>query len=147
MGLSTSVCCRGGMAMPRGGQRYEYGSMADPPSTGPDLDGLLRELLKQAGEIPVETNGNGTGDAEAKLLDVQVDGVRYILVRRQLRADSKIGLSPREREIVRLIARGLPNKAIAEILDVSLWTVATHLRRVFGKLGVSSRAEMVAKAL
>ena len=133
--------------MPRGGQRYEYGSMADPPSTGPALDGLLRELLKQAGEIPVETNGNGTGDAEAKLLDVQVDGVRYILVRRQLRADGKIGLSPREREIVRLIARGLPNKAIAEILDVSLWTVATHLRRVFGKLGVSSRAEMVAKAL
>ena len=53
-------------------------------------------------------------------------------------------LSPREQEIVRLVAKGLPNKTIAAILDISPWTVATHLRRVFGKLGVRSRAAMIA---
>ena len=45
------------------------------------------------------------------------------------------------------MARGLPTKAIANVLDVSLWTVSTHLRRVFAKLQVNSRAEMVARAL
>ena len=55
-------------------------------------------------------------------------------------------LSPREQEIVRLVAVGLPNKAIAAVLEISVWTVATHLRRVFAKLEVNSRAGMVARA-
>ena len=39
------------------------------------------------------------------------------------------------------------NKVIADVLDVSLWTVGTHLRRIITKLGVNSRAEMVAHVL
>lgn len=58
--------------------------------------------------------------------------------------DKLVILSPREKEIVRLVAKGLPNKTIAAILDISPWTVATHIRRVFGKLGVRSRAAMIA---
>jgi hypothetical protein len=46
-----------------------------------------------------------------------------------------------------MVARGYPNKTIASILDISSWTVASHLRRVFTKLGVSSRAAMVARLL
>jgi DNA-binding NarL/FixJ family response regulator len=53
----------------------------------------------------------------------------------------------RECEIVRLVAKGHCNKTIALVLDISAWTVATHLRRIFAKLEVSSRAEMVARAL
>jgi DNA-binding CsgD family transcriptional regulator len=53
-------------------------------------------------------------------------------------------LSPREMEIARLVAHGATNRSIATTLDISLWTVSTHLRRVFAKLRVSSRAEMVA---
>lgn len=56
-------------------------------------------------------------------------------------------LSPREQEIVRLVARGHPNKTIAAILEISPWTVSTHIRRIFAKLGVNSRSEMVASAL
>ena len=56
-------------------------------------------------------------------------------------------LSPREREVVRLVASGLPNKSIAHALQISSWTVATYMRRIFAKLDVCSRAEMVAKAL
>jgi DNA-binding CsgD family transcriptional regulator len=55
-----------------------------------------------------------------------------------------VTLSPREREIALLIARGLPNKAIGAVLGISTWTVATHLRRMFAKTGVTSRAAMVA---
>jgi DNA-binding CsgD family transcriptional regulator len=54
-------------------------------------------------------------------------------------------LSPRELQIVRLVADGATNRAIASSLDISLWTVSTHMRRIFAKLGVYSRAEMVAQ--
>jgi two-component system, NarL family, nitrate/nitrite response regulator NarL len=50
-----------------------------------------------------------------------------------------------ELAIARLIAKGLPNKCIGDILEISPWTVATHLRRIFVKLGVTSRAAMVAR--
>ena len=46
-----------------------------------------------------------------------------------------------------MVARGYPNRTIASALDISSWTVASHLRRVFSKLGVSSRAAMVARLL
>ena len=54
-------------------------------------------------------------------------------------------LSPRELQIARLVASGATNRAIADALEISLWTVSTHLRRVFAKTGVASRAEMVAE--
>jgi DNA-binding CsgD family transcriptional regulator len=54
-------------------------------------------------------------------------------------------LSPREREIVLLVAQGHPTKAIARHLGISIWTVATHLRRIFARLGVGSRAAMIAR--
>jgi DNA-binding NarL/FixJ family response regulator len=52
-------------------------------------------------------------------------------------------LSPREIEVARLVASGLPNKIIAHELGISNWTVCTHLRRTFSKLGVTTRASMV----
>lgn len=56
-------------------------------------------------------------------------------------------LSPREIEIVRLVARDRTNKEISRVLGISVWTVGTHMRRVFAKLGVHSRAAMVAVAM
>jgi DNA-binding CsgD family transcriptional regulator len=54
-------------------------------------------------------------------------------------------LSPREREIARMVAQGYPNKTIASVLDISSWTVSSHLRRIFVKLQVSSRAAMATR--
>lgn len=51
-------------------------------------------------------------------------------------------LTRRELEIVRLVAAGHVNKQIADELRISVWTVSTHLRRIFVKLGVDSRAAM-----
>ena len=52
-------------------------------------------------------------------------------------------LSERELQIVELVACGRSNKQIAKKLKISEWTVSTHLRRIFAKLKVDSRAAMV----
>jgi DNA-binding NarL/FixJ family response regulator len=50
-------------------------------------------------------------------------------------------LSPREREVLDLVAHGLPNKLIARRLEISERTVKAHLTRVFAQIGVSDRTE------
>lgn len=60
---------------------------------------------------------------------------------------SELPLSPRECEIARLVASDLTNKEIARVLEISEWTVSTHLRRIFSKLRVHSKAAMVARVL
>jgi DNA-binding CsgD family transcriptional regulator len=58
-----------------------------------------------------------------------------------------VKLSPRELAIAHLVSQGLPNKTIGKHLSISQWTVATYLRRMFIKLGVNSRAAMVARLM
>ncbi len=57
------------------------------------------------------------------------------------------GLSEREAEVLRLVARGLTNAHIGEQLFISPRTVDAHLRRIYDKLGTASRAEAVRFAL
>jgi DNA-binding CsgD family transcriptional regulator len=102
----------------------------------------LKEMLQQA---------------EGGRLDIAqetYDGVAFVLehanVRCVLVVQSSLerpSLSPRESQIAALIADGATNRLIASVLDISLWTVSTHIRRIFAKLGVNSRAEMVAHLL
>jgi DNA-binding NarL/FixJ family response regulator len=56
------------------------------------------------------------------------------------------GLSPRELEVLRLVATGDSNRAIAEALFLSEKTVARHVSNIFTKLGVSSRSAATAYA-
>ena len=62
------------------------------------------------------------------------------------RAPGRAALSPREREVLRLVASGSTNKEIAEALAIGGETVKTLLARIFAKLGVRRRAEAVAEA-
>jgi len=80
------------------------------------------------------------------VLDLERDGLRCTIVR-AARPIAQTILSPREAEIARMIAEGHPNKVIAAVLDISTWTVNTYLRRMFVKLGVTSRAAMVARLM
>lgn len=57
--------------------------------------------------------------------------------------DQLAGLTPRQREILKLLVQGLPNKAIAQALDIREITVKAQLTRVFKKFGVSNRTELV----
>jgi DNA-binding CsgD family transcriptional regulator len=52
-------------------------------------------------------------------------------------------LTQRELQIATLVALGCSNKQIANRLKISEWTISTHLRRIFIKLGVTSRAAMI----
>ncbi|MGD2140334.1 MAG: LuxR C-terminal-related transcriptional regulator [Burkholderiales bacterium] len=53
---------------------------------------------------------------------------------------SNSGLTPREREVLALVAAGKSNRRIASALDISEHTVARHVSNIFDKLGVNSRA-------
>ncbi len=57
------------------------------------------------------------------------------------------GLTPREAQLVELIAVGYSTEDIAEALDISTATVRTHIRAIFNEVGVSTRAELVARIM
>ncbi|MFE5325570.1 response regulator [Embleya sp. NPDC056575] len=56
-------------------------------------------------------------------------------------------ITPREREVLALIGRGLPNRAIAEKLFISEATVKTHINNLFAKAGIRDRADAVRRAI
>ncbi len=56
------------------------------------------------------------------------------------------GLTPREVEVLGLVAEGLPNKSIARRLDISEHTVKFHVNAIMGKLEAKSRTEAVTRA-
>jgi DNA-binding CsgD family transcriptional regulator len=130
------------------------------------LEPILRDLLAHAARrAPVdardaESDGLCDEFGSRVLFDVEVDGARYQLLRSATpvppppvappsadEAAHHTVLSPREREIVRMVALGHPNKTIAAVLEISCWTVGTYLRRIFAKLNVGSRAAMVARVM
>jgi DNA-binding NarL/FixJ family response regulator len=62
------------------------------------------------------------------------------------RSDDVSPLTPRERQVLALVARGMTNREAAEQLGIGEESVKTYLERAYGKLGVSRRAEAVAEA-
>ena len=108
-----------------------------------DIEDVLLSLAVKLGTLAYG-DGQTRNDAinrDHVLLDVEVGDIRLIALRRGTPSPMSM-LSPREQEIARMVALGYPNKTIASILDISSWTVASHLRRIFIKLQVSSRAAM-----
>jgi DNA-binding CsgD family transcriptional regulator len=80
------------------------------------------------------------------ILDLELGGFLLILLRTTAQQSGvKSLLSPRQREIAKMVAEGRTNKSIAHALGISEWTVNSHLRRLYAKTGVNSRAQLVAK--
>jgi len=65
---------------------------------------------------------------------------------RERNARGKARLTPRERDVVHLVARGLKNREIAEQLEITAGTVKVHLMHVFEKTGVKDRFELSVRA-
>jgi DNA-binding CsgD family transcriptional regulator len=68
----------------------------------------------------------------------EVPGLRH----RYTKPGPATSLTAREREVVALAARGLPDRGVADALGISIRTAQTHLARAFTKLGVHSRSEL-----
>jgi len=64
-----------------------------------------------------------------------------------VKVDSTDGLSPREREVLQLIAEGYSNKQIAEILTISIKTVQAHRMNLMSKLDLHDRADLIKYAI
>jgi len=110
------------------------------------VDNLVRKLVAHATHMAVS---GACGDDESRkiVFNAEFDGMRCLIVREPKTTEARVSCTPRECEIARMVAKGYPNKAIAAVLEISSWTVGTHLRHMFAKLGVPSRAAMVARMI
>jgi DNA-binding NarL/FixJ family response regulator len=81
--------------------------------------------------------------ASSKALGVAVEALATSPTVRAVNASGMNLLSERELQVVRCLAEGLTNREIAERLKLSQHTIKNHLFRVFDKLGVSSRVELL----
>lgn len=117
-------------------------------SASTSIPEVIRELVSLVEcSYPQPESLDNQRPSEVVLFDAEVNGERYLLVRMPKQDRERLQLSPREYEIVRMVAKGHPNKVIADVLNISSWTVCTHLRRIFAKMGVGSRAAMVAQLM
>jgi DNA-binding CsgD family transcriptional regulator len=79
---------------------------------------------------------------------IEVEEQLFIVINRGRQTEMKEPtiterLTQRELQIMVMIAEGKVNKQIADRLNISQWTVSTHLRRIYAKLGVDRRGAMI----
>ncbi|MFM0052537.1 response regulator transcription factor [Caballeronia grimmiae] len=103
-------------------------------------------LVDNANRDPVPTCDRSPA---AEMVRFRIDGkVCGIMPESPAQANAREGdtftqiLTHRELQIATLVALGRANKQIAAELHISEWTVSSHLRRIFSKLGVRSRAAL-----
>jgi DNA-binding NarL/FixJ family response regulator len=114
-------------------------------SVGPEI-GLT--LLARAALLAPREAASVASEAATVLasLGMQRDAARAQALADAARADGPAGLSPREVEVLRLLARGMTNREIAETLVISERTAINHVSHIFDKLGVENRAAATAYA-
>jgi DNA-binding NarL/FixJ family response regulator len=111
-----------------------------------DVETAVRLLLQSTCGLP----DRDSAPERRITFEVCIDGQPYtIYIDAIIPANDALHphLSPRELDIARLIAKGLANKTIAAALGLRPSTVGTYTKRIYLKLNVNSRAEMVAKLL
>jgi DNA-binding NarL/FixJ family response regulator len=110
---------------------------------GGDFPGFFRERLRRVRQMCEGTVG---ADAEriwteGTHLGVD-DAIAQAFGTSRPRPSAPAGLSARELEVVHLVAEGLPNKAIAAHLHLSVRTVESHVRHVLTKAGLNNRTQL-----
>jgi DNA-binding NarL/FixJ family response regulator len=103
-------------------------------------------LTKDAGAEQIRTAVEAVARGEAALDPAVQHHVLAALTEPAASAELPDGLTPREAEVLALIAEGLTNAEIADRLVVSAATVKTHVNHIFAKAGVRDRAQAVVYA-
>lgn len=101
--------------------------------------GAAGYLLKDGGMDDIVRAVRAAANGEAPLSPRAAQAILSARPARQLPE-----LSAREREVVELVVEGLKNKDVADRLGISEKTVKTHLTHVYQRLGVTTRADMIA---
>jgi len=110
----------------------EIDSAAAPPAVT-----LLTDARGEPLYVHVLPFGSGSDS------DIAVS-VRELGIEREAFA-RRYGLSPREAEVAELVLRGYPNPVIASTLGIAPTTTKRHLTRIFDKIGVDSRTQLVSR--
>jgi DNA-binding NarL/FixJ family response regulator len=105
----------------------------------------FNELAREAGAQGTLLK-TGRGEELLRALRSVAEGEQVFDERHPRRPPGRAALSPREREVLKLIAAGATNRDVAATLEIGEETVKTMLARAFAKLGVSRRAEAVSEA-
>ena len=118
---------------------------ADPATDGPGIAGSPVAYLPS--DIDAQALAAAVRAAAAGLivLDPAIAGATGVHAHARATAEGE-SLTAREREVLHLVAEGLPNKAIARELSISEHTAKFHVGSLLGKLGAASRTEAVTLA-
>ncbi|MBE3551054.1 MAG: helix-turn-helix transcriptional regulator [Brockia lithotrophica] len=105
-------------------------------STYRDPNGYAIWLIEVAEQIERELEA-GEGEADRGTLSEETGGEKAVFLENTL--------TEREREVLDFVLEGLSDEAIAQELHISIWTVRTHRKNVYRKLGVGTLRELVRK--
>ena len=118
---------------------------ADPGTDGPGLSGAPVAYVASDVDALALTAAVRAAAAGLIVLDPTVAGATGVHAHVRVSTEGET-LTTREREVLELVAAGLPNKAIARELGISEHTAKFHVGSLLGKLGAASRTEAVTLA-
>ena len=104
-------------------------------------------LRAQLADDSIAIVGEFASLGEARRADLAADAIMLAGGRPAGDESPVDALTPREREVLELVAEGRSNKAIAEALGISDQTVKFHVASINGKLGAANRTEAVRRAV
>lgn len=103
-------------------------------------------LIPGARFLPLETRNHILLEGEPSWTQFVQAIEEFLPASRTEAADCLAELTPRERDLLEFVAQGSNNNAIAARLNISVKTVRNHLSTIFGKLGASTRAQVIVQA-
>jgi DNA-binding NarL/FixJ family response regulator len=123
--------------------------------TSYDLDENIRTAMKR-GASGYLLKSSSPDDIVRAIESVQVGGLPLdpLITRKMMESfvgwddeENIYNLSPREKEVLKLVTQGLNNMEISQKLYISRFTVETHVKNIFHKLDIHDRQKLVVKAL